>query len=437
MGLASALFSSVTGLDIQSTAISIIGDNIANVSTPGFKERRIEFSDVLGQTIGTGSGFSEIGAGVKTATITRIYSQGTFETTVRGTDLAIDGKGFFLVDNDRGRFYTRAGMFNFDENGLLVDRSGSRVQGFGIDPLTNESNGQLGDLQVQTAVSDPRASTQLQMSVNLDANAAVSGPFDPGDPNNTSNHRVVINVYDSLGNAVPATVFYSKTAANTWEYNVTLAASDTTEPPATVGDEVVVQPSGTGTLTFASDGTLTGAAPGGNPRNVVFEFAGGASASQVIAVSFGPDAASPTLAGDPTTQFGLDSNTNSFNQDGFGAGTLQTLSIDRNGFLSAQFSNGETRNIGRLALANFPNLEGLVSVGNNNLIEARASGQPLIASPGEGAFGEVRSNALESSNVDLAAQFVKLIVSQRAFQANTRTISATNELLANLVSLGQ
>ena len=224
MGLSSALFTSVSGLDATGTAISVIGDNIANVNTTGFKARRAEFSDILGRSITGVGGFSQIGAGTTIAGITPIFSQGTFESTARTTDLAIEGGGFFVVDSSQGRFYTRAGVFNFDPDGTLVNIAGQRVQGFGIDPATGTSTGQLGDIVLSTALSPPQASTQADLSVNLDANAATLGvPFDPANPNGTSNFRTTMTLFDSLGNGHLVTYYFTKTAANAWNWTAATA----------------------------------------------------------------------------------------------------------------------------------------------------------------------------------------------------------------------
>ncbi len=429
MGLSSALFSSVSGLDATGTAISVIGDNIANVNTPGFKARRAEFGDVLGQSIAGVGSFSQLGAGTTLQSVRPIFSQGTIETTSRTTDLAIEGSGFFVLEGPRGRFYTRAGAFNFDLNGLMVNSQGLRVQGFAIDPVTGLSTGQLGDIQLSTTLSPPRASTDVQMSVNLDANAPVTAPFDPANPFATSSHNTIMTLYDSLGNGHSVTYYFSKTGVNTWDWTAGVDPADTTIAPATPGDPVVVQ--GSGSLTFDSAGVLQSMT--GSP--VTFEFSGGAAPGQVVNVAFGPVAG--VGPGDPTTQFATASTTNSFRQDGFAPGQLQSITIDLDGVITGQFSNAETIPLAQVGLGNFPNVEGLVAVGNNNLIESRNSGQALIGQARTGNLGAIRSSNLEQSNVDLATEFVKLIINQRAFQANTRTVSTTNELLANLVTLGQ
>ena len=442
MSLSGALFASVGGLDALSTAISVVGDNIANTGTTGYKTKRTEFTDVLGQSLSTAGGVSQIGAGAAVGRVTSIFNQGTFESTGRNTDLAIDGRGFFILENGAGRSYSRAGIFTFDNTGVLVNPSGARVQGFGIDPVTQQSNGVLGDLQLVTSLLPPRATQNVEMSVNLDSATAVSGfAFDPSNPDGTSDFRTTLNVFDSLGNGHSLTIYFTKTAenpgptpTNDWEWNVTLPPGDPSLPPASPGDPVVVQ--GGGTMRFDASGNLIlldGVAQG--TTNVTLEFTGGAAPGQAVTLNFGPVLGVGT--GEPTTQVQNPSGVNSFNQDGFAPGTLQNLNIDQEGFLVGQFSNGEALALGQIALANFPNVEGLQFQGNNTLLETRVSGQPLIGQPRTGSFGEVRSSVLEQSNVDLAEEFVRLIVNQRAFQANTRTVSTTNELLANLVTLGQ
>ncbi|MCH7866235.1 MAG: flagellar hook protein FlgE [Myxococcales bacterium] len=443
MGLSNALFSSVTGLDATSTAISVVGDNIANVNTPGFKERRAEFSDVLGQTISSVGGFSQVGAGVKTARISTIFSQGTFENTGRPTDLAIEGRGFFVVDTPAGsRSFTRAGIFGFDKNGFLSTPDGLRLQGYSIDQATGSVSGTLSAIQLNSAVSPPSQTANYQLSVNLDAQDTDLGGFSLSTPDTTSNFRTVATVYDSLGNPHAATTFFEKTATdNVWNYYVGIDPAETDTAVATAGDLFVQVDSGV--LTFDTNGILIGVNPasaaalidGSESHSITFPFNGGADPTQVIGLNFGPFASGGS--GDATTQFGgAGSTVNTFSQDGFGPGTLQSVSIRLDGVLSGQFSNGANINVAQLGLAVFPNLEGLVSIGSNRSIESDVSGQPLYGGPTTGNFGSVRSSTLEQSNVDLASQFVRMIINQRAFQANTRVVSVTNELMGNLVGLG-
>jgi len=432
MSLSNALQSSVSGLDTTSTAISVIGNNIANVNTTGFKEQRAEFSDVLGQTLTSGGGFSSIGAGAKLSQISTIFTQGTFESTGRTEDLAIQGQGFFILDGNQGRSYSRAGVFEIDNQGMLVNPTGLKVQGFGIDPVSGSSNGQLGDIVLSSAFSPPSPTSALDLSLNLDPSAQIiPGGFDPTDPISpatTANYNQGMTFYDSLGNEHFSTLRFNRTGAGTWDFVATTDAADTTLAPLPGATDVV---QGSGTLTFDASGNLTGMT--GSP--VTFEFSGGSVPSQAININFGPIGGIGT--GGISSSFGGQSTTNNFSQDGFAAGTLRSINVDGEGFVSGQFSNGETIPLAQIGLASFPNVEGLSSGGDGNLFTSRESGQALIGTANSGSFGTVRSGSLEQSNVDLAAQFVKLIVNQRAFQANTRTVSTANELLANLVQLGQ
>ena len=431
MSLTNALFSSVSGLETASTQISVIGDNIANANTTGFKEKRAEFTAVLGQNITAGAGFAQVGAGARVSDVGTIFSQGVFERTARGTDLGIEGQGFFVVDGLDGRAYTRNGLFGFDSSGTLTDTGGNRVQGYGIDAATGTSNGVLGDITINAQLTAPQATTTIELSVNLDAaDGELPGPFDPSSPETTSNESQVVRIFDSLGAPRLATVYFTKTGSGTWDYNVTLPREDSATPGA--ADPVIVQ--GTGTLVFDGDGALSGGTPSlGIDLNV--NPAGGATSLQPVTVTLGSLTGVPGL--DNTTQFSQPYQTNAITQDGFAPGTLESLDIDADGLVNGVFSNGVTASLSQLALANFVAIEGLQDVGASKLIESVASGAPIIAAAGSGSLGSIRSNALENSNVDLAQQFVNLIVSQRAFQANTRTASVANELLANLVSLGQ
>ncbi|MEM7409190.1 MAG: flagellar hook protein FlgE [Myxococcota bacterium] len=428
MSLSNALFASVSGLDTASTAISVIGDNISNVSTPAFKERRALFADLLGQNISTSGGVSQIGSGSKVLNVGQVFTQGTFESSANTTDLGIEGRGFFILDGQQGQTYSRAGLFNFDRDGLLVDALGQRVQGFTIDPATQTSTGQLADIQLNVTLADPQASTGIEVSMNLDSAAPTNGPFSLVDPSGTSSFQTSVTAYDSLGGGHEVTVYYTRTGPNAWTWNATIPPADSTVPPG-AGETVVSI--GAGTLAFDTAGNLS--ATTGGP--LVANFTGGGALAQNVALDFG---ATGTTA--VTTQFtgdGDDSTALSITQDGFATGNVSNLTIDREGFFVVSFTNGRTQALARAALATFPSVEGLTAVGNNLFVESRESGQPLIGAPETGQFGSVRSNAIEQSNVDLADQFIRLIINQRAFQANTRTVSTTNELLANLVQLGQ
>jgi flagellar hook protein FlgE len=482
MGILSSLFAAVSGLNSTGSSISIIGDNIANSNTTGFKASRPEFVDVLSGNLGGTGGAGQVGAGSRLAGVSQTFNQGPFESTDVTTDLAVDGGGFFIVSDTTGQFYTRAGVFRLDANQILVNPAGQTVQGFGISP-SGSPNGALQPIDLSTVSSTPQATDTVEVNVNLDPNLGVPPAFDQADPVNTSTFQTGIRIFDSLGNPRNILVYMRKAgtlaadvpvaglpARSVWEYFSGAAASDldpSVVPAAAAPEDFVAQDWGLlefdafGSLTRSipddlfTDGNADGAADvfdydgagGGVPPN--FNFNNGAAPNQVVTFDFGGPLF--TVAGVPTTNTGVDKTTqfggqaasgvNSFvrfmNQNGFSAGSLQNVEIDEDGFVTGLFSNGVTQRLAQVALGNFPNIRGLKRIGDNNFIETNASGNPVIGSPNQSGFGAIRSGFLELSNVDLAGEFVKLILAQRAFQANTRTVSTTNELLANLVFLGQ
>lgn len=491
MGLLSSLFSGVSGLNSSGNSISIIGDNIANSNTPGFKASRAEFVDVLSGSLGGGGSSGQIGAGSRLSGTAQNFTQGSLETTGVTTDLAIDGGGFFIIQDTNGVFYSRAGLFRLDNQQILVNAIGQAALGFGITP-GGIPNGALAPIDLSTVSSTPSATTAIEVNVNVDPlDTALPGGaagFDHTDPVTTSNFQTGIRVFDSLGNPQSVTLYFRKSAvANQWFYFAGVNRADidftqfaggsdfngiTNNPPTQFF------PLQSGTLNFTSAGLLNNEvttalqipydidgngvldddvlAPVGfdaadvleTPANETvtpegWHFSGGATAGQTLAFDFGLSIAQGGTGSDRTTQFGGSSasGVNNFvrfmNQNGFSAGSLNSIDIDEDGFVTGLFSNGQTVRLAQVALANFPSVNGLSRVGKNNFIETLASGNPVIGSPNQSGFGAVRSGFLELSNTDLAEEFVRLILAQRAFQANTRTISTTNELLASLVVLGQ
>ncbi len=474
MGILSSLFSGVSGLNSAGNAISIIGDNIANAQTTGFKSSRAEFVDVLSQSIGSGNSVGQIGAGSRLADTNVDFAQGSLETTGVTTDLGIDGDGFFIVQDTTGVFYTRAGVFRLDANQVLVNNIGQSVLGFGVS-ATGIPNGALGPIDLSTVSSQPNPTSVVNININLDPNdTVIPAAFDHTNPVATSNFQTGIRTFDSLGNPRDLTIYFKKTAiTNQWEYYAGLNRSEIdfasipgfTGFASTPADQFVPLQSGTLVFTngglLASEGTVAVApldydldgdgAPDGTPASTLqtpantsgFAFTGGSAPGQAITFDFGPSIAQGGTGSEQTTQFGgiAASGVNNFirftSQDGFASGALQAINITEDGFVEGLFSNGQTVRLAQVGLATFANPTGLNRIGNNNFAETLASGNAVQGSPNQGSFGTVRSGFLELSNTDLADEFVKLILSQRAFQANTRTISATNELLASLVVLGQ
>lgn len=476
MGLQSSLFAGVAGLDANSESITIIGDNIANTNTIGFKASRPEFVDVLAGSLGGIGGAGDIGAGARLSGVNQTFTQGSLESTGVTTDLAVDGAGFFILQDSTGVFYSRNGLFRLDSNQVLVNAQGQSVQGFGI--TNGIVNGSLAAINLSSVASSPSATSTIDVNVNLDPNdTALTGGasgFDHTNPINTSNFQTGIRIFDSLGNPRNILIHFRKddAASNSWFWYAGINRSEvdfsaygtpfsTFTTPTTAKTQFF--PIQSGTLTFTSGGALsvesntaltvpydsngdgtadvTATATPGNASG--WSFSGGATAGQTIAFDFGTTATEGGTGTDRTTQFGgsAASGVNSFvrfmAQNGFTAGSLTSIDIDQDGFVTGSFSNGQTQKLAQVAIARFPNTNGVKRIGKNNFIETNSSGNAVVGFPNQGGNGAIRSGFLEQSNTDLAEEFVRLILAQRAFQANTRTISTTNELLANLVVLGQ
>jgi flagellar hook protein FlgE len=506
----SSFFSAISGLKASSTAINNISNNIANVNTTGFKSTSITFEDALYQSINSSSGSEQVGRGTAISSITTDYADGSLETTSSSTDLAISGTGFFIVEdaNTGTTYYTRAGSFDLDSDGNLVDTNGYAVQGKVIDSTTGTASGVDTDVIISQTPSQPNATDRLGMNVNLQSSSdwagtvgAISGTgtsvstvtatdgsypatgtytmtydatagtltvtdgtttytetvaagttyedfggsgltittastlaagsqtvtlsgFDVTDASDTSNYSSSKTVYDSLGQSHAVTLCFSKTGedssgVSTWEWYAVVDAAD-----SATGEDTIA---GSGTLTFNSNGVLTS---GGESQAVTFNFSNGAAQGQSIEIELGSG-----TNGGTTTQYSTSSTTNYSTQDGYPPGTLEGLSVDSAGIIYGSYSNGQTIALYEITLAKFNNPDGLEKEGSNLYSETVASGTAYTGAAGEGGLGDISSNSLEESNVDLSAEFVKLIIAQRAYQANSKVITTTSEVLDTLINL--
>lgn len=427
MTILTSLFSGVSGLNANGSAISIIGNNIANMNTTGFKASRASFADVLSQDLAGGSGTSQIGRGVFLSSVNPTFTQGSFETTSSALDLAIDGDGFYIVkDSSGGTFYTRAGQFNMDKNGNIVNPEGLILQGYQVDSAGNIT-GTIDDLTISSSTSPPRPTANAEMAANLDSSSTIPAAFDVNNPTSTSNFSTAMTVYDSLGNGHLTTVYFRKSAeavtGNTWEWYAVVDGSELT------GGVTAIQAQGT--LDFDTTGALDTV----TTTLSDFDFSGGATQSQVINFNFGSTIAGGGTGLDGTTQFGSPSATLSLNQDGFASGALQGFSINQEGIITGLFTNGQTRVLGQVVLSTFNSPDGLTMMGKNLYAESFDSGQPIVGAPNTAGRGNIFSNSLELSNVDLGSEFINLITAQRGFQANSRIITTTDEILGELVNL--
>ncbi len=431
MSLLTALSSGTTGLEASSLELSIVGDNISNANTIGFKAGRAAFEDALTQTVIGGTG--EIGLGSRLQSVQKILTQGALNSTGNATDLALQGNGFFVVrGNHNGQtadFFTRAGQFTVDKDGYMVTLAGMRVQGFSAD-TTGAIGAQPGDLLVGTASALPRPTANITVKANLQSDAAVlAAPFNPASPASTSNFSTSMTVYDSIGSSHAVQVFFNKTAAGTWDWH---AMTDTAGLTATVppNPNSLTEIAG-GALTFDTSGKLSTVS-----QNAALAFNPiGAVQGQPLTFNFGD----PTAAGGTgllgVSQFASQSASTFIGQDGFGSGQLASIRIDTTGNINGVFTNGQTRVLGQVAVAGFSGPDRMERVGGNLFQQTQSSGQPVIGAPGAGGRASIISGSLEQSNVDLAEQFVRLISAQRAFQANSKTITTADQLLSELIAL--
>jgi flagellar hook protein FlgE len=430
MAIFGALGTARSGLVATGAALSVIGNNIANVNTVGFKGSRTEFADLLSAQGGGGSA-GKIGLGTRIGNISASFTQGNIEATGRPTDLAIEGNGFFVVSAGGGNLYTRAGNFRLDSEGRLVTFQGLPVQGrvlndlgVAVDPPT--------DIAVTGASSQPLATTGVQLKSNLRADAElIAGGFDATTFDTayaTSNFTTSINVFDSLGSKHTMNFFFTRTGDNAWDYNVGVDAGDTGGTP---GDMQIL---GTGSLSFNTDGSL--AADPSTP-SVAVTFTG--ASAQTITLGFGtpnPDpVTNPGDGVDGVTQFAGPSAVGFLSQNGFGAGQLLSLEVSEAGVVTGVFDNGQTRPLFQLALANFVAPDGLTPLGNGLYRESVESGSPAIGTPQSGGLGTIVAGAVELSNVSIAQEFIDLISTQRSFQANARVITSSDTLLNDLINI--
>jgi flagellar hook protein FlgE len=442
MGITSAFFSATSGINATSRALSEIGNNIANAQTTGFKTRTVSFGDLFGASIGVGGTTSALveGRGVQVLGVDPSFTQGSLQTTSNPLDLAIDGDGFFQVNDVSGNsFFSRAGQFNVDDSGNIVNPSGFRLQGFQVDSSGNVT-GAIGDIVLTTLQQIGTATTNVDMSGNLNATEPIIAPTIPqllADPANPSNSQFStgVRVFDSLGVGHDVTLYYAKTGNNTWQYNVIAPNTEVTVIPAnentTTGNALVAQ----GTLTFDSSGLLLTES---NPAGHTISFNNGSTAPQTMVFDFGTSITTDGGTGtDGMLQQGAASVLLTLAQDGFSNGTLTNTSIAEDGLITGRFSNGTTQNLGQVLLTRFINPDGLQPIGRNLFIESGSSGTPLNGAPGSGAFGQVAASTLEASNVDLGDELVNMIIMQRGFQANSRIITTTNDLLGELVNLAR
>ena len=429
MSIYSSLFIGASGLRVNEAALGIIGDNIANMNTVGYKTHRGVFADILHQTVLGQAGPSEVGQGAALESVERMHLQGALLGTGVTTDIAIGGDGLFILKGDPTApdqaLYTRNGQFHVDAEGFLASASGLKVQGYMADS-TGTLGTQLTDLFIGPAVSPPAATTQVTINASLDPNAEGLGgvAFDPANP--TGDFTQSITIYDSLGNAHSVDVYFDRDpATGTWSWH---ALANPAEVDG--GDPLVAE----GTLEFNTDGQLvedltttsnTVTFTGATPREIAFDFG-----ESITEGGDGTDTEiwSPSGQSPPNGVHFVD-------QDGYGAGHLQFFAVGSDGLVNGHYSNGEELTLGQLALAEFESPSGLKSMGGNLFAQTQASGDPTVGAPSAAGRGELFSGALEQSTVDLTTEFTQMILAQRGFQASSRTIITADSMLTEVIGL--
>jgi flagellar hook protein FlgE len=427
MSLYSAFYSGLSGLATNANALNVVGNNLSNINTVGFKGSSTTFSDIFSTSLGglstEGNGNPiQFGLGSQVNGVSQNFAQSSFQSTSNALDMAIQGNGFFTLQTPSGQqVYSRAGNFTINHDGGLVASDGSSVLGWVRDAATGNVNtsAALAPIQISAGTTASAFATQnVTTGMNLNASAATGA---------ASVFTTPIQVYDSQGNSQSLVATYTKTGANAWSYSITGPAGSNIDP--TTGTPI------TGTLGFSASGALT--TINGNPAS--------AANNPVLNITWGNGAAASTINFDlvntdgsmNVSQFSAASATSSSSQDGYGAGSLTSMTVDQNGIISGTFTNGQVIQLAQVALSTFNNVNGLIQTGNNHWAQSLASGSPTVGVANQGGRGGVLGSNLELSNVDVATEFTKLILSQRGYEANSKIVTTTDQLLQDTLNLKQ
>ena len=425
----------LSGLNSASADLKATGNNIANASTTGFKSSRTEFVDVFAVGYG-GISSTAIGGGVRLSAVTQQFSQGNVDFTDNNLDIAVNGQGFFVLNDNGSRVMSRNGAFKADRDGYVTNSSGHRLQIFPATVAasgTTFDTGRLSDLQLSTSEGQPRASDQIASELNLDASEAIPAvAFNPSLPE-SYNSSTSLTVYDSLGAQHTATQYFRKIAPNSWEVYMRVDGQQTPGVPA--ANRAL-------TLTFTSQGALDVTATDADPLNTAAPSLLTASpgiynlgATTHIAAATGAQELTVDMDFRNMTQYGSPFSVSSLTQTGYATGRLSGIDIDAEGILSARFTNGQSQTLGKVALANVANPQGLSPQGDTVWGETFSAGDLILGEAGTGSFGLMQSGALESSNVDIAAALVNLITAQRNFQANAQVISTADTVTQTIINI--
>jgi flagellar hook protein FlgE len=400
----------LSGLSASTKQLEVIGNNVANSSTVGFKGSKTQFGDVYAAQL-NGATAGAAGIGVQVVDIKQSFTQGTVTASANPLDMAVNGDGFFRVSNNGAITYTRDGQFSLSKDGFVVTSTGEKLTGYTVDQNGVLSTGSQSELKINSADIKPNQTSSVDAVMNLDSRSPilVSANFDPANPA-TYTSSSSVNVFDSLGNSHILQTYYVKSGAGTWDVYGTSDGAKIGSAPL-------------GSLTFRPDGTVDKTATT-LPFTAAISGSGGASTPFNVAVDF-----------ENTTQFGSNFGVTTLDQDGYASGRLSGFTVGDDGIITGRYSNGKTSTLGQVVLASFKNPNGLQPLGNNQWAETAESGQGLVGAPNTGNLGALQASAVEESNVDLTAALVDMITAQRAYQANAQTIKTQDQVLQTLVNL--
>ena len=400
----------LSGLNAAAKSLDIVGNNVANANTVGFKGAEGQFSDIFAAA-GAGSGSAAVGIGTQLAKVSQVFTQGNVSVSSNPLDMAINGNGFFRLSDNGTISYSRNGQFSLDKNGFIVNAGGERLTGYLANAGGTLVTSSPTDIQIIQSDIAPKTTSGVAAGVNLDSRKVDNtATFDIAD-STTYDSATSLSVYDSLGNAHSMSIYFTKSAENTWDVYAAC-------------DGVQIDSAAIGTLVFdgatgAIDSTATTL-----PFSLSVDIATGATTPMPLNLTF---------AG--TTQFGSAFGVNSLDQDGYGSGRLGGYNISADGIIQGRYSNGQTKTLGQVVAANFTNPGGLQSTGSNGWGETIGSGPALVGVPGTGSLGSIQSGALEDSNIDLTAELVKMIMAQRVYQSNAQSIKTQDAVLQTLVNM--
>lgn len=422
----------LSGLNVASKSLDVIGNNIANSGVAGFKGSTAQFGDVFASASGGSS--TAVGIGAQLQAVAQQFSQGNITATGNPLDLAVNGGGFFRMSDNGNISYSRNGQFHTDKLGQIINTSGQVLTGYAVNAAGVIQATTPVPLVVSSAALAPLATTQFVVGLNLDATEPIrAGVFNANDTT-TYNKTTSGTLYDSLGGAHIATLYFQKTAANTWATHLVMDGAVSTVAPvgAVVGvdmDRAVAAVQASSTLAFTTSGALSSAMP------LTIRVDLDAVALQLGTTNSAPQNLDFSIDFTGSTQYGNPFSVSKLTQDGYASGRLSSIGIGGDGIMTGHYSNGQTQNLGQVVLASFPNPNALASIGSNQWKDNSESGLPIIGVPGTGTLGALQASAIEESNVDLTAELVNMITAQRIYQANAQSIKTQDSVLQTLVNL--